>query len=77
MVLKNEAQIYESANLQTEKNKYAGAWLHVHFMFFFRTTLSAFILCPADQIISRAGALEKFSTSSAGFGRHPVRVLTG
>jgi hypothetical protein len=52
MVLKNEAQIYESVNLQTEKNKYTGAWLHVNFMFLFGNTLSAFIIRPADQIVS-------------------------
>ena len=75
MVLKNEAQIYESVNLQTEKNKYMGAWLHVNFMFLFENALSAFIIRPADQIVSWVGLLRKFSTWSTGFGRYPVRVL--
>jgi hypothetical protein len=52
MVLKNEAQIYESVNLQTEKNKYTGAWLHVNFMFLIENAFSAFILRSAGQIVS-------------------------
>jgi len=71
MVLKNEAQIYESANLQTEKNKYTGAWLHVNFMFLFNSALSAFILRSADQIISRAGVLRNFQLEVLGLGGSP------
>jgi hypothetical protein len=68
MVLKNEAQIYESVNLQTEKNKYTGAWLHVNFMFLCENAFSAFILRPAGQIISRAGVLRNFQLEAPGFG---------
>jgi len=69
MVLKNEAQIYESVNLQTEKNKYTGAWLHVNFMFLFKSALSAFILRSAGQIISRAGVLRNFQLEAPGLDR--------
>lgn len=60
MVLKNEAQIYEYANLQTEKNKYAGTWLHVNFMFLHQAAFYTCILLSGSDIVSCIRALCEF-----------------
>lgn len=60
MVLKNEAQIYEYANLQTEKNKYAGTWLHVNFMFLHQAAFYTCILLSRSDIVSYMSTLCEF-----------------